>query len=62
MLFVIPIVGVLLVGLFFVGRQIGKGNYKEAAFNGVRTIVYGSVVLLVLFVVYAWLFYSGGGH
>lgn len=62
LIFVIPIIAVVLVGLFFFGWQFDKGNKKEAAFNIVRTVAYGGLFLLALFIIYTWLYFSGGGH
>jgi hypothetical protein len=61
-IFVLPPVLLVLTAIAVGGWRFSTRGPKAAGVSFVRIIVYGGFILFVLFLVWASLYYAGGGH
>lgn len=61
-IFIIPPIIFLVIALSFFYSKIVKGNYKQAFVGLLRVLVYGGLILFVMFVLWTALYFSGKGH
>ncbi len=61
-IFIIPPVVLVIVAVVAGLWRLSKHGTKSALTSVVRVIVYGSLILFVLFIVWVGMYYAGGGH
>ena len=61
-IFTAPLLLLLLLAIAVGAWQFSKHGTKAAVTAVVRIIVYGSLVLLILFTAILAMYYEGGGH
>ena len=60
--FYLPPVIVLILFVYVVVHKILKRDYKGAVVTGIRTVVIGCLVIVLLFAVWFGFYFSNGGH
>ncbi len=61
-IFIIPPLIILLVALYFFVSKFARKDYKGASVSLLRFVVYGGLILFVLFLLWSAAYYAGGGH
>lgn len=61
--FFIPPAIVIILAVYFAVKKLYQGeSYGIVLFSFVKTIVFGALVCLALIMVWAVIYYAGGGH
>jgi hypothetical protein len=60
--FLIPPLLLVLIALIVGIQRYRSGGAKKSFVSVVRVLVYGGLVLFLLFVGWTFLYYAGGGH
>lgn len=61
-IFIIPPILLILLALVSGIRRARRGDAKDSVSSVIRILVYGGLVLFLLFIGWVFLYYAGGGH